>query len=245
MFLSMTALALCAPFLPLELEKKGLSGTYVGIIFSLYAVGQIVISPVISKVIDKVGPSNLLALSMGLMGVTFIGFGFIEISEKRTNVLALALILRLMQGMCCGSSYITCLTIAANEYPENREKIVGLLSVGGSLGLIAGPLAGSTIYNMLGFSDTFFAYGGFQATLALLLKLKIPDREEKQKTAEKTPNEVLLKEDRKSEIACHRHSKLSMNIDNRLSIITDGHITGNIFYDEKTCSNVYKISTRS
>ena len=135
-----------------------------------------------------------------------------------------------MQGMCASSSYITCLSIAANEYPENREKIIGFLSVASSLGLIAGPLAGSMIYSMLGFKYTFFTYGGFQAFLAMLLRLKIPDREIIQR---ETPNEILLTQDRNSEIACHRHSKLSMNIETRLSIFTAGQISGNGLYDEK------------
>ena len=92
----LSAYSLCAPFLPIELESKGLPGTCIGIIFAFYAVGSIAISPVIGKFVDKIGAENLLGLSMGIMGITFICFGLIELVEDKTSVLALAILLRLI-----------------------------------------------------------------------------------------------------------------------------------------------------
>ena len=52
---SNSAYALCAPFLPLEFERKGLAGTNVGLIFALYSVAVVIVSPLVGKTVDRVG----------------------------------------------------------------------------------------------------------------------------------------------------------------------------------------------
>ena len=48
-FVSNSAYGVCAPFLPLEFERKGIHGSLVGMIFALYSVGSIIMSPIIGK----------------------------------------------------------------------------------------------------------------------------------------------------------------------------------------------------
>ena len=43
------------PFLPIEFEKKGLTGTSIGLIFALYSVAVVFISPLVGKTVDRVG----------------------------------------------------------------------------------------------------------------------------------------------------------------------------------------------
>ena len=113
-FVSTTAFSICAPFLPLEFERKGIAGSYVGIIFSLYAVGYILWPPIISKYAKTVSTNTLISLSLGLMGVEFICFGFIEVLESRVNILALASILRLLHGISCSTCFTTSFLIITN-----------------------------------------------------------------------------------------------------------------------------------
>ena len=96
---SNSAYALCAPFLPLEFERKGIHGSYVGLIFALYSVAVIFVSPIVGSVVDKVGHKNLLSFGIGFMGIAFIFFGFIEVMESHPAVLALGCALRFLQGM--------------------------------------------------------------------------------------------------------------------------------------------------
>ena len=109
---SSSAYAVCAPILPLELERKGISGSYIGLVFALYSVGSIVWSPIVGKYfIDRVGASNLLALGLGIMGITFVCFGFIHVLEGKLHVLTLTFTLRLMQGMACATHQVACLSL--------------------------------------------------------------------------------------------------------------------------------------
>lgn len=95
---SNSAYALVAPFLPLEFERKGIAGTYVGMIFAFYSLAVIIISPMVGKTVDRVGAKNLLAAGLGVMGIAFVCFGFIETMERRVNILVVGFILRFAQG---------------------------------------------------------------------------------------------------------------------------------------------------
>ena len=94
-FVSGGAYSVCAPILPPELERKDISGLLIGIIFAMYSVGSIFWAPLGGKyLIKKVGASNLLGLSIGVRGLTFIMFGQIEVLESRRNVITLASVIR-------------------------------------------------------------------------------------------------------------------------------------------------------
>ena len=48
------------------------------------------------------------------------------------------------------------------------------------LGLIIGPILGSSLYGLFGFANTFFIYGGFLVVLALVIKMNFPDDSERE-----------------------------------------------------------------
>ena len=134
-------------------------------------------SPLASKFANRVGLDNMIMINMCVMVLTFMSFGFIEVIDNRVNILALSFILRLIQGMSCGSNYITCLSIATNEYPEKKEKLIGLFSVAYGIGLMSGPVIGSTLYNFFGFKYMFFVYGGSEVILGVIIRISIPRSE--------------------------------------------------------------------
>ena len=52
--------------------------------------------------------------------------------------------------------------------------IVGYVEAMTGLGLIVGPIIGSTLYSFFGYSYTFFIYGAFLVFLAALIKCNFP-----------------------------------------------------------------------
>ena len=175
-FVANTAYSVCAPFLPLEFERHGLPSTYVGITFALYSVGAIFWSPIIAKHVDRVGARNLMGFGISLMGLTFITFGFIEMMESRVNILVLAFTLRLLHGIGCSTNYTTCLSIATNDFPEDKSRVVGYLQMMTGAGSILGPVIGSALYSFLGFKYTFFMYGGFEIILGIFIRFNLSER---------------------------------------------------------------------
>ena len=127
-FVNNTGYAVCAPFLPLEFERHGLASSYVGITFAVYSLGNIFMAPLVGKyLVHKVEARNLYLLGLGLMGVCFVLLGLIELMHNRVNILILAISLRAMHGLAASITYTTSLSIATNDFPNDRARVVGFL----------------------------------------------------------------------------------------------------------------------
>ena len=83
-FISNSAYALVAPFLPLEFADKGISSHYVGLIFAIYSVAVVICSPCVGMTVSHVGTTNLISTGVAIMGLSFICFGFIGGMESQT-----------------------------------------------------------------------------------------------------------------------------------------------------------------
>lgn len=144
--LASSAYALIAPFFPLKLEDKGVSDQNIGLIFSIYSLAVILFSPPVGRYLEVVGYTRMLIAGLVMMGTTFICFGFIDRVDDKDMVFYLALFLRFMQGTACAVAYTTIYAIITNRYPTRKEALLGMLEASFGVGLICGPLIGSSLY---------------------------------------------------------------------------------------------------
>lgn len=91
-----------------------------------------------------------------------------------STILTVGFILRFIQGASSAFVQTTCYSIATNDFPDKKEQIVGWVEALTGLGLIVGPIIGSTLYSMLGYQHTFFIYGSFLVFLSFIIKLNFP-----------------------------------------------------------------------
>ena len=61
------------------------------------------------------------------MGVCFVLFGLIDEMENKTNILIFAFTLRSLHGIAGTINYTTSLSIATNDFPNDRTRVVGYL----------------------------------------------------------------------------------------------------------------------
>ena len=176
--ISNSAYALIAPFLPLEFKDKGISGQLIGLMFAIYSVAVIRCSPLVGKAIQCVGNTNMISLGILVMGLAFVCFGLIEALETEAMVLTVGFTLRFIQGASSAFVQTTCYSIATNDFPEKKEQIVGWVEALTGLGLILGPIIGSCLYGLLGYSQTFYIYGSFLIFLAFIIRINFPDDSE-------------------------------------------------------------------
>ena len=137
---------------------------------------MVIISPVIGMIVSKLGTTNLISGGIAIMGLSFVCFGFVEFLETQLSILTLGFVLRFIQGASSAFVQTTCYSIATNDFPDKKEMIVGWVEAMTGLGLIVGPIIGSTLYSFFGYSYTFFIYGAFLVILALLIKCQFPER---------------------------------------------------------------------
>ena len=163
--------ALAAPFLPVVFAEKSMSGGWVGLIFAMYSISMIIVSPFIGVIVDKVGQTNLLALGLVAMGMSIILLGSMQEIENETAVIACSLFLRAVQGAASATINTSCYTLAANKYPNETEFMVGMLEGVSGIGLIAGFMGGSYLGNSLGFKTTYRVFGGLLPLIGLLTRV--------------------------------------------------------------------------
>ena len=60
-------------------------------------------------------------------------------------------------------------------FPDDQEKYIALIETSVGIGLILGPVIGSSIYALAGFSSTFFIIGGIFLLMTPTLLFLIPD----------------------------------------------------------------------
>ena len=65
--------------------------------------------------------------------------------------------------------------MATNDFPDQKELIVGWVEAMTGLGLIIGPVIGSALYSWLGYANTFYIYGSFLVFLSVVIKFNFPE----------------------------------------------------------------------
>ena len=64
--------------------------------------------------------------------------------------------------------------MATSYYPDDKEVLIGYIEATMGIGLILGPIIGSFLYSLMGFSSTFYIYGCFVGLFAVVITLKAP-----------------------------------------------------------------------
>ena len=160
---------LAAPFLPVELEAKGISPSMTGVIFAIYAVASVLAALVCGMYLDLVGHRCMLVFGVLLMASSIACFGLIESLTDKIAILVLSVALRFSQGVASGLINTSVYSYVAQAYPDNVEKVVSMSEGFVGIGSAMGPIIGSFIYQAVGFSYTFYFFGVGMAPFALLV----------------------------------------------------------------------------
>ena len=151
--------SLASLFLPIVFAEKDIPGFWVGLVFAMYSIAAMIISPVVGKIIHKIGSSNLIAVGLVLMGFSIIPIGYLTQIENDSSTLAVALLLRAMQGTASASINTTCYGMAANKYANQTAFVMGMLEAFSGIGLVFGLMGGSALYEAMGYQAVFFTFG--------------------------------------------------------------------------------------
>ena len=121
--------------------------------FAAFSVALIVFSPQVNGMIEKCGQPNLLGFGLVLMGVSTFAFGYVKQVEDDNHVIALSIALRFVQGGASAILNTSSYSFASLIYPdkEKLESAISMLEATSGIGLILGPIIGSSIYTQVGF----------------------------------------------------------------------------------------------
>ena len=95
-FISNSAYAVIAPFLPKEFKNAGVSGDSIGFMFAIYSVAVIFASPVVGKYIERIGRACMISSGLLVMGLAFSCFGFVPFIKSEGAIIFVGFLLRFL-----------------------------------------------------------------------------------------------------------------------------------------------------
>ncbi len=87
---------------------------------------------------------------------------------------SISLTIRSLQGFASATLSTCCFSIVTNFYPNGKEELVGYMEAFTGIGLVVGPIVGSVLYTLLGFSMTFFIFGSIFVLVSIFILRVLP-----------------------------------------------------------------------
>jgi len=120
--LSQTGCDLIFPFLPVEIEKKGIGIQATAFIFVTYNVSAIAVSAFTDQIMGKIGRRNTLLFGMFSEGAGYILLGFNQYIDNKPTYIGLAIVARIISGFGGSCIMTTIYSIVLNFYIVNQAR---------------------------------------------------------------------------------------------------------------------------
>lgn len=158
-FFLAACVSLQAPFFPKEAEQKGATATEYGLVFGVYELAIIFMSPIVGKLVGRSTPKMWIQFGLLLTGFMTVIFGFLDKAPNGKCFIMLAFIIRILEGIGAASFTTPSYTATAEEFPHDQATILSLLETSFGLGLIFGPTLGGWLYEVGDYLLPFFSLG--------------------------------------------------------------------------------------
>jgi MFS transporter, DHA1 family, tetracycline resistance protein len=120
------------PLIPFYALKFGASPFQVTLLFSTYALMQLLFMPLWGIMTDRFGRRPMLLLSLGSGFIVYIGLSM-------ANAMWMLFACRAFEGMMAGSFLVAIIYVSDITTKENRAKVMGIVGSGAVLGMSLGP----------------------------------------------------------------------------------------------------------
>ncbi len=166
-FIDLIGFGIVIPILPLYAEHFHASPVAIGWLTGIYSGMQIIFTPILGKLSDRLGRRPVLFVS--IVG-TAIGFALMGLAHSMTLLFAG----RIIAGITGGNIAIPQAYIADVTTPQKRSRAMGLIGAAFGLGFTFGPLIGG-VMSRISYGAPFFFSAGLAIINAGLIYLLLPE----------------------------------------------------------------------
>ncbi|HEX8898439.1 MAG TPA: MFS transporter, partial [Chthoniobacterales bacterium] len=166
-FIDLIGFGIVIPILPLYAEQFHASPIAIGWLTGIYSGMQIIFTPILGKLSDRLGRRPVLFVS--IVG-TAIGFALMGLAHSMTLLFAG----RIIAGITGGNIAIPQAYIADVTTPEKRSRAMGMIGAAFGLGFTFGPLIGG-VMSRISYGAPFFFSAGLAVINAALVYLILPE----------------------------------------------------------------------
>ena len=167
-FIDILGFSILIPLMPFYAQRFGASSLVIGVLFSVFALCQLVAGPIWGNVSDRIGRKMVLIISQ--IGAT-IGWTMLAFAPA----LWVVFVARIIEGLSGGNISVTQAYVADLVEPAKRARAFAYIGAAFSAGLIFGPSAGGWLAHRYGFSVPFLLAAGLQAVTLLVTMLVLPE----------------------------------------------------------------------
>jgi len=166
-FMDMVGFGFVIPLLPDYITRFGGAPALVGLLSSVYALGQFIAAPLVGRFSDRFGRKPLLLFSIG---GTFLSLLLLGAAWALPVVFAS----RILDGLTGGNITVAQSYIADVTDEKERARGLGLIGAAFGLGFILGPLFGGLL-SRFGLSAPAFAAAAVALTNLILITAVLPE----------------------------------------------------------------------
>src|SRR5471032_2386612 len=158
--------------MPYFAQRFGAAPVVIGLLFSVFALCQLIAGPVWGNVSDRIGRKAVLIISQ--IGAT-IGWTMLAFAPN----LGIVFLARIIEGLSGGNISVTQAYVADLVEPEKRARAFAYIGAAFSSGLVFGPLAGGYLVHQYGFATPFLFAAGLQLLTLIVTIVVLPESRKK------------------------------------------------------------------
>src|SRR5476651_2520606 len=167
-FIDILGFSILLPLMPYFAQRFGAAPVVIGLLFSTFALCQLIAGPIWGNVSDRIGRKAVLIISQ--IGAT-IGWTMLAFAPN----LGMVFVARIIEGLSGGNISVTQAYVADLVEPEKRARAFAYIGAAFSAGLIFGPLAGGYLVGKYGFSMPFLLAAGLQVVTLIVTIFVLPE----------------------------------------------------------------------
>ena len=166
-FIDLVGFGIIIPVLPLYAEHFHATPLQIGWLTGIYSGMQILCTPLLGRLSDRVGRRPVLIVSLAGTALAFLVMGW-------ASSLALLFAARIIDGATGGNISTAQAYIADVSTPENRSRSMGLIGAAFGLGFTFGPMIGG-ILSRISYGAPFYFAAALAAVNVVLLYFFLPE----------------------------------------------------------------------
>jgi MFS transporter, DHA1 family, multidrug resistance protein len=160
--------AMVDPFFPIYVKDIGGSGFHFAIIFSVFTIAKLVLSPWIGFCSDHVGRRSFIAIGLGL----YVCVSLLYLCPPSVPLLIAA---RFLQGVAAAFFRTVIMALVGDQSPKEREGVnIATFDISFYGALALGPVVGAIVRTYFGMPGLFMVLAAITLVSLLLVPFLIP-----------------------------------------------------------------------
>lgn len=157
------------PALPLYIEQFGATGQQIGFVMASFAIGLLVMRPVMARMTDESGRKPVMFIGLIAIAVAPLLYWLVPVLPRVTwqfslgshswtidSAIALMMLFRAFHGLSIASFVTAYSALVVDLAPSNqRGELIGYMSLVNPIGMAVGPALGGYLQTASGFTQVF------------------------------------------------------------------------------------------